>query len=66
MTSTKELLIKAKAAVKHLRGADSKKIDAALGFMADKLIEKMEKADKEDDEHGVRADDIDLPQDLAS
>ena len=43
MTSTKELLIKAKAAVKHLRGADSKKIDAALGFMADKLIENEEK-----------------------
>ena len=43
MTSTKELLIKAKAAVKHLRGADSKKIDAALGFMADELIENEEK-----------------------
>jgi len=43
MTSTKELLIKAKAAVKHLRGADSKKIDAALGFMADALTENEEK-----------------------
>lgn len=43
MTSTKELLIKAKAAVKHLRCADSKKIDLALNLMADELIENEEK-----------------------
>lgn len=43
MTSTQELLIKAKAAVKHLRGIDGEKIDTALGYMADALIENSDK-----------------------
>ena len=43
MTSTQELLKKAKAAVKHVRGIDSEKIDTALGYMADALIENEDK-----------------------
>ncbi len=43
MTSTQELLIRAKAAVKCVRGASSEKIDLALGYMADALIENEEK-----------------------
>ena len=43
MTSTQELLIRAKAAVKCVRGASSEKIDLALGYMADALIESEEK-----------------------
>ena len=43
MTSTQELFIKAKAAVKCVRGASSEKIDLALAYMADALIENEEK-----------------------
>ena len=39
MTSTQELLKKAKCAVKHIRCVKSETIDRALGYMADALIE---------------------------
>lgn len=40
MSSTKEILIRAKAAVRELRGTDDKKINDALFKMADALVER--------------------------